>query len=59
MADKTHRIVAELPISVYERLIMHALKEHGSIRKIGKVVATSIERYLDAQEMRQKLERRA
>ena len=58
MTDKTHRIAAELPISVYEKLIMHALKEHGSIRKIGKVVTVSIERYLDAQEMRQKLEGR-
>lgn len=56
MDDKTHRIAVNIPAGVYERLVMYALKEHGGIRKIGKVVATSIERYLDAQDMRQKLE---
>ena len=56
MTDKTHRITAEVPIGVYERLIMYALKEHGSIRKVATVIITAVERYLDAQDMRQKLE---
>lgn len=38
MNNKTHRITAEVPIGIYERLLVYAL---------------------DAQDMRQKLERRA
>ena len=56
MNNKTHRITAEVPIGVYERLLVYALKEYGSIRKVAPVITTAIERYLDAQDMRQKLE---
>ena len=56
MNNKTHRITAEVPIGVYERLLVYALKEYGSIRKVATVITTAIERYLDAQDMRQKLE---
>lgn len=59
MNNKTHRITAEVPIGVYERLIVYALKEHGSVHKTATVITTAIERYLDTQDMRQKLERRA
>lgn len=39
--------------------LLEQLKEHGRVRKAATVITTAIERYLDAQDMRQKLEHRA
>ncbi|WP_288297309.1 hypothetical protein [uncultured Pyramidobacter sp.] len=57
-AGKTHTVAVELSAGVYERLVVWCLKETGSIRGVGKAAALAVGRYLDAQDMRSKLEGR-